>query len=125
MIQNAPLKTALVVGISYFHQRAMKQTLMKAGLERVIFAEDGRGAVLVLGEELISVVLTPWELPDFSGKKLLASLANRGRNGKVPVILLDDGLPSETLVAAVKAGISGRVKGTPDTEELREVLGHM
>lgn len=76
----------------------------------------------MMREELVDVVLTGWSTPDLAGVDLIRTLRHQGRNRSVPVILLDEGLPQSTVVAAIKAGAAQRLIVPPDREQLQAIL---
>ena len=57
-----------------------------------------------------------------SPAELLAALAGRGPNREAALVLLDEGLPREQVVAAVKAGAAGVLPVPPEPEALRRLL---
>ena len=56
---------------------------------------------------------------------LMKALRHPGGNRAVPVVLLDDGLAPASVVAAVKAGIAGKVSLPGNIHEVRQVLRDM
>jgi CheY-like chemotaxis protein len=121
-LREAKSRTALIVDPSLVGRLRLRRLLLGAGFARVLEAESGVEAVTVLAEELVALVFTVWEERPFSGAELIRSLRNRGRNRRVPVVLLDDGLPQQTVVAAVKAGVAGRLPFPPTASRLAELL---
>ncbi|MBI3993533.1 MAG: response regulator [Candidatus Lambdaproteobacteria bacterium] len=117
-----PPHTALVVEPDPLSQERLRQILHRAGIARVLAAASAQGASITLAEELVDLVLTRWKLPDAQGLPLLRTLRGRGRNGRVPVVLLDEGQPPESRVAAVKWGIAGRLPDPPTLDALTAVL---
>jgi CheY-like chemotaxis protein len=114
--------TALIVEPTLVGSRQLRQVALSVGFERVLLTEDGPQAVTVMGEELVDVVFTPWEAGSLSGVGLLRALRKLARNRRVPVVLLDGGLHQQVIVAAVKAGVAGRLQLPPQAEQLREIL---
>ena len=112
----------MIVAPSILEQRRLRQVALSAGIERVLLAEDGIQAATMMGEELVDLVLTPWDPDGLAGKELLRALRKRARNRQVPVVLLDNGLHKQTIISAVKAGISGRLQLPAQAEQLKEIL---
>ena len=108
-LKETPFQTALLVEPDLARRRALHRMLIAAGLRRVLESESALEALSMMGEELVDLVFTPWETPGMAGPSLIRAFHNRGRNRKVPVVLLDTGLPQPVIVSAVKAGISGRL----------------
>lgn len=124
------IRTALIVEPSLVVRRQLRQIALRAGIERVLLADDGPGAVTVMGEELVDLVLTPWEAGELAGRELLRALRKLPRNRRVPVVLLDNGVHRQVVVAAVKAGVAGRLQLPAQPGQLRDILsliaeGHM
>ncbi len=115
-------RTVLIVSPSLIDQRRLGGAMRRLGFQRVLEASGGRQAVTVLAEELVDLVLTPWDTADLSGVELLRALRRRGQNRNVPVVILDDGLSQQTIVSTVKAGAAGRVKVPADPAKIADVL---
>ena len=113
---------ALLVESVVSNRKSLRFLLLHFGVKHVFEAETGSEALTLMAEELVDIIFTPWEVPGISGKTLIKALRNHGRNRKVPVVLLDDGLPPEIIVSAIKAGVDGKLSLPGDSERLREVL---
>lgn len=96
--------------------------LRKQGFQTILEAVQAPEAIAIMKEELVDLVLTHWTVEDYSGEKLLAALRKCGRKENIPVVLLDEGLPQSSIVAAVKAGIAGRLPLPPEAARLNEIL---
>ena len=114
--------TALIIEPSLIEQRQLRQAALRAGIERVLLAEDGTAAATVMGRELVDVVLMPWKTEGLAGKALLRALRKLARNRRVPIVVLDDGIQKQVMVTAVKAGVAGRLQLPVQPEELRKIL---
>ncbi len=114
--------TALVLSPEFTTRRPLVGLLQRAGYARVLEAEDATEALTLLQSELVSLVLTEWELPQQRGRSLMRSLRNRRRNRNVPVIVLDSGLPAAAAVEAVKGGVAARLTLPASVESLGEAL---
>lgn len=122
MTPNRP-RTALLIEPQLARRFALRRVLDACGFGRVLESEAAEEAITLLGTELVDLVLTPWETDTLSGEALVEALRNRGQNRDVPVVLLDEGLPRQAVVAAVKAGVAGRLPLPPNAETLRAILG--
>ncbi len=98
----------------------LRLTLAALGYRRIVEAETDAEAVARLRSGLVDLVLTPWERPEISGPRVMEAVARRAP--RVPVVLLDDGLPRGKVVSAVKAGIAGKITLPGTVEEMRRVL---
>jgi CheY-like chemotaxis protein len=121
----AVLSSALLLHPHPLPRRTIRQALRSAGMERVLEADSAAEALRLLSAELVQLVLTPWEVPDLAGRPLVQALRNRGRNRNLPVVLLDAGLAPPQVVAAVKAGIAGRLALPADAAAVRALLAQL
>jgi len=115
-------RTALLVEPSLLERNRLRRGLQREGFERVLQAEDGPTGVTLMAAEPVDLVLTRWDAAGISGLELLRALRKRGRNRHVPVVVLDGGLPRQTIVSAIKAGVAGRLPLPSEPGSLREVL---
>lgn len=122
-MRNAKEKTVLLLSVN--PSPVLKLMLPALGYRRVIEAETAPEAVALMRAEPVHLVFAPWEFPGLSGTALMKALRYPGRNREVPVVLLDDGLAPASVVAAVKAGIAGKVSLPGNMVEVRQVLREM
>lgn len=115
-------RTALLIEPSLLERNRLRRGLQREGFERVLQAEDGPTGVTLMAAEPVDLVLTRWDAAGISGLELLRALRKRGRNRHVPVVVLDGGLPRQTIVSAIKAGVAGRLPLPSEPGSLREVL---
>ncbi len=115
-------RTALLIEPSLLERNRLRRGLQREGFERVLQAEDGPTGVTMMAAEPVDLVLTRWDAAGISGLELLRALRKRGRNRHVPVVVLDGGLPRQTIVSAIKAGVAGRLPLPLEPGSLREVL---
>jgi len=104
-----------------------RRLLRGQGIERVLEAESAAEALVIIRGEPVRLVLTPWAPPGMAGVPLLRELKRRPTDrpgaGAVPaIVLLDEGLPRQQVVAAVKAGIAGRLPMPAQAAELVRIL---
>ena len=115
-------RTALLIEPSLLERNRLRRGLQREGFERVLQAEDGPTGVTLMAAEPVDLVLTRWDAAGISGLELLRALRKRARNRHVPVVVLDGGLPRQTIVSAIKAGVAGRLPLPSEPGSLREVL---
>lgn len=118
-------ETALVVEPDLMRRMALRGILQKAGIRKVWECQDVQEALTLLGAELVDIVLTEWEVPGMAGPDLIKALQNRGQNRNLPVVLVDDNLPQQDVVTAVKAGIKGRLSLPGDAEQMTAILENL
>jgi len=118
---------ALILEPSPLKRHALRRLLRGQGIERVLEAESAAEALVIIRGEPVRLVLTPWAPPGMAGVPLLRELKRRPTDrpgaGAVPaIVLLDEGLPRQQVVAAVKAGIAGRLPMPAQAAELVRIL---
>ena len=101
---------------------ALRGVLRRSGYAEVLEAHDLVSAQRILGESRVDLVLTVWDDGEVSGPELFRSLRTRGVNRNLPVVLLDLGLPQHQVVAAIKAGVVGKLRLPTSVEQVRMVL---
>lgn len=115
-------KKVLLITTDAAKRTGFRSLLPALGYREVFEAASAPEALAVMRTELVDLVFAPWEAIGLSGAPLMKALRDPGRNQNVPVVLLDDGLAPATVVAAVKAGIAGKVSLPGNLPELRKVL---
>ena len=101
---------------------SLRGVLRRAGFARVLEAESATEALTTLAAERVAVVFTAWEVADDRGSDLIRSLRNRGVNHNLPVVLLDNGIPQQNVVLAVKAGAAGKLTLPTSAQAVMDVL---
>ncbi len=115
-------RTALILEPNLLVRQALRGLLMRQGFARVLQAEHVTEALTLMREQPVHVVLTPWQAPGMDGVPLLDALRTGNRGPAPALILLDAGLPQQAVVAAVKAGIAGRLPLPPEPSRLAGIL---
>lgn len=108
-MKTTPLQAALIVHPNLLKRRGLRQQLLRHGFARVYEAQDAVDAAALASQERVDVVFTPWSAGRLAGPALFAALRARGRKAPPAIVVLDEGLPQATVVAAVKAGTQGRL----------------
>jgi CheY-like chemotaxis protein len=120
-------RSALILEPSLITRQTLKRLLRRCGFERVLEADSAADAIMLLREQPVDLVLTPWAAPGMAGIPLLRTLRDRqpnrpGRGSPPAIILLDEGLPQQHVVAAVKAGVAGRLPVPAQAGPLSHIL---
>ena len=115
--------TALVVASPHGLLTGLRRVLLNEGFTRVIQARDGVEAIRILGMDVVGVVFTPWKQRGATCGDILSFLRRKGRHRRTPVVLLDNGLPKQTIVSAVKFGVTGVLPIPASTQSVRGLLG--
>ncbi len=124
------LHSALILEPSLMKRQALKRLLRRHGFDRVLEAETVHDALVLMRGEPVQLVLTPWSPPGMAGVPLLHALKRRpqdrpGRGSPPAVVLLDEGLPQQQVVAAVKAGVAGRLPLPAQADQLARILSEI
>jgi len=111
-------------------RQALKRLLRRHGFDRVLEAESAQEALVLIRGEPVQLVLTAWSPPGMAGVPLLHALKRRphdrpGRGSVPAIVLLDEGLPQQQVVAAVKAGVAGRLPLPAQADRFARILGEI
>ncbi len=120
-----PLRTALIVHPNLLTRRGLRHQLLRHGFTRAHEAEDGVDAATLVRQERLDGVFTPWSAGRLAGPRLFAALRPRGGKAAPAIVVLDEGLPQATVVAAVKAGTQGRLVLPATSEAVERVLAEL
>jgi DNA-binding NarL/FixJ family response regulator len=112
----------LVVHPHLLRRRALARLLRCLGCAPIHEAEDAAEAAALASQERLDVVFTPWNAGGLAGPALFAALRARGRRRAPAIVVLDEGLPQATIVAAVKAGAAGRLTLPATAHSLAQAL---
>jgi CheY-like chemotaxis protein len=118
-------RSALILHPNLLTRKAVRRQLMLAGFERVLEAEDDASAIALASQERLDVVFTPFAAGELKGAALFRALRARDRKAAPVLVLLDDGVPPPARVAAVKAGLSGRLTLPVQPEQVQRLLAEL
>ena len=120
--QDIPFQVALVIEPDMLPRLALRQQLLQSGILVVHEAEDGEDGMAWLSRPEVDLVLSRWEPGGVDCLQLLKSLKGKGKTPRIPLVLLDWGLPQVTIVAAVKAGVAARLMMPSTPAKVRQAL---
>jgi len=118
----ARIDSALILHPDLLRRQALRNQLRRHGLTRIHEAEDAAAAAAVARQERLDVVFTPWRADGLEGPALFAALRARHPGAPPALVVLDEGLPQATVVAAVKAGARGRLPLPASADSVARVL---
>ncbi len=97
----------LVVDDNAFARAAVSAMLMQLGLNDIVEADSGAGAVSFLLTERFDVVLTDWYMPEVNGAGLVRIVRSEGFgfNRDIPIIVITAYATRENIGAARALGI--------------------
>ncbi len=94
----------LLVDDSATMRTIQKRCLNKLGINDVIEAEDGRGALKLLEANSVDLVITDWNMPVMDGLTLLKEI--RGKGITIPVIMVTTEAERSRVIEAISCGVS-------------------
>lgn len=116
----------LAVDDSPTMRRIIINTLKRAGYEDIVEAEDGKDALVKLGENKIDFVITDWNMPEMDGLTLVSHMRQSDDYKSMPVLMVTTRSVKDDIVEALKAGVNNYIVKpfTPETlkEKIDQVL---
>jgi len=107
-------------------RRIIKGVLKQLGFSNIIEAEDGNLALEELKKEEIGLIVSDWNMPNMSGLDLLKAVRGDENLKDTPFIMVTAEGQKESVIEAVKAGVSNYIikPFTSETfgEKLKKVL---
>jgi two-component system chemotaxis response regulator CheY len=106
----------LVVDDSKVMRRIISQHLHSIDIQVVYEASSGRGALDVLAENRVDLILSDWSMPGLSGLDFLKEVRQQTKNKDIPFILLTAEAQLYTILLAFEACVSSYITKpfTPD-----------
>lgn len=117
-LPDEPPATVLVVDPDGVSRRFVESTLSKAGNFAVETVEDAAGAIEILRNQMVDLIVTETDLRDMNGIQLVRRLAQESRLRSIPVIFLSADSRVTTKVLALKAGADDYLTKPCDAPEL-------
>lgn len=97
----------LLVDDSPAARKFLRRVLENLGIEKFIEAGDGREAAGILGETMVDLVVTDYNMPEMDGKALVEHIRQRSWQQSVPILMVTSEANSGRLAAVEEAGVSG------------------
>lgn len=110
--------TVLVVDPDGVSRRFVEGALSKAGNFAVETVEDAAGAIDILRNQLVDLIITETDLRDMNGVQLVRRLAQESRLRNIPVVFLSADSRVTTKVLALRAGADDFLVKPCDQAEL-------
>lgn len=85
-------------------RRIIKGSLKKIGFSNIVEAEDGLGALKVLENEDIGLIMCDWNMPNMTGIEVLRKIRSDEKLKDIPFIMVTAEVQKENVIEAVKAG---------------------
>ena len=110
----------LVADDSSTMRKIIIRSLQAVGVTETTEAVDGSDAVNTFQPGQFDLVLTDWNMPGKSGLEVVQSI--RGRDAKVPIIMVTTEAEKSRVLQAIEAGVSDYLVKPFTADTLREKL---
>lgn len=98
----------------------IRRSLEALGVKGTTEAADGLQAVSLFNPGEFDLVLTDWNMPGKNGLEVVQDI--RGRDAKIPIVMITTESERARVVEAIKAGVSDYLVKPFTTDGLREKL---
>lgn len=88
-------------------------------------ASDGRGALKVLGDEWIDLVLADINMPVMNGQEMLEHMRSRPETADIPVIVVSTEGATDRVNQLLDDGVSAWIRKPFTPEEIRDVIARV
>ena len=96
----------LIVDDSQVSRKFLRHILENLGIENFLEATNGKEAVQILGETMVDLVLTDYNMPEMDGKALVEYIRQQSWQATVPVLMVTSESNMSRLAAVEQAGVS-------------------
>lgn len=96
----------LIVDDSGNSRRFIRRVLENLGIENFLEAENGRQAMDLLGENMVDLVITDYNMPEMDGKELVEHIRKQSWQSSVPILMVTSEQNMNRLAAVEQAGVS-------------------
>ena len=115
----------LLVDDSPNARKFMRRVLENLGVQHFIEAGDGREAASILGETMVDLVVTDYNMPEMDGKELVNFIRQQSWQQSVPILMVTSETNSGRLAAVEEAGVSGICDKPFEPGVVRRLLGQI
>ena len=103
-------------------RKIIRNVLKQIGFEDIVEAENGVAALNVLKHEKVGLVVTDWNMPNMTGLDLLRAIRKAPNYAELPVLMVTAEGLKESVLEAVKSGVSNYVVKPFTAEVLQEKI---
>ena len=115
----------LLVDDSSSARKFMRRLLENLGIMHFIEAENGLAATEILGDTMVDLVITDYNMPEMDGKALIDYIRQQSWQASVPIIMVTSEADMGRLAAVESAGVSGICDKPFEAHVIRELLGRL
>ena len=117
-----PNMTILCVDDFSTMRRIIKTLLKQLGFNNVLEADDGSTAMEMLKDSKIDFIISDWNMPKMTGLDLLMTVRASENMASMPFLMVTAESDKDSIIAAVKAGVSNYVVKPFKAEVLKEKI---
>ena len=99
--------------------RIIENLLKQLGFKNVVQATDGSGALKVLREQPVGLVISDWNMQPMTGLQLLKEVRADDKLKTLPFIMITAESKTENVVAAKEAGVNNYIVKPFNAETLK------
>ncbi|RTL54439.1 MAG: response regulator [Rhodocyclaceae bacterium] len=115
----------LLVDDSPNARKFMRRVLENLGVRNFVEAGDGKEATAILGETMVDLVVTDYNMPEMDGRELVAFIREKSWQQSVPILMVTSETNNSRLAAVEEAGVSGICDKPFEPGVVRRLLGQI
>ncbi len=112
----------LLVDDSPHARKCIRRVLEQLGLRHFIEADNGAEAAGILGDTMVDLVVTDYNMPEMDGKALVEHIRQHSWQTSVPILMVTSEQDASRLAAIENAGVSGICDKPFDPGTVRRLL---
>ncbi|HEY3431442.1 MAG TPA: response regulator [Rhodocyclaceae bacterium] len=106
-------------------RKFMRRVLENLGVQHFVEAGDGREAAAILGETMVDLVVTDYNMPEMDGRELVDFIRKQSWQQSVPILMVTSETNNSRLAAVEEAGVSGICDKPFEPDMVRRLLGNI
>jgi two-component system chemotaxis response regulator CheY len=103
-------------------RRIIKNNLKAVGLDDVVEAENGEGALARLKTETVDLVITDWNMPVMNGIELVTAMRREEQWKATPVLMITTMAERDDILRAMQAGVTNYIVKPFDSATLKKKI---
>ena len=121
-IEEIEALRVLVVDDSFASRQHLQRLLKSLGIEQIMLCNNGKEAVAILGESMVDLVITDYNMPEMDGAALVDYIRKQSWQSDVPVLLVTSEQNKGRLAAVERAGVSAICDKPFDAASIRRLI---
>ena len=105
-IEEIEALRVLVVDDSFASRQHLQRLLKSLGIEQIMLCNNGKEAVAILGESMVDLVITDYNMPEMDGRELTEYIRTQSWQATVPILMVTSEQNMGRLAAVERAGVS-------------------